>query len=155
MSANPRRRYAVVGTGHRAEMFIKAGVRQHREVAQFVAWCDPNPGRMEYYDRLLVEAGQAPVRHYGPADLERMIAEEKVEAVVVAAPDHTHADLVSRSLRAGASVIVEKPLTTTEEGCKEISDAARETGLDVGSTVHTRYAPRSSTPKEERARGEI
>ena len=155
MSANPRRRYAVVGTGHRAEMFIKAGVQQHREVAEFVAWCDPNPGRMEYYDRLLVEAGQAPVRHYGPADLERMIAEEKVDAVVVAAPDHTHADLVSRSLRAGASVIVEKPLTTTEEGCKEISEAARETGLEVVMTFNYRYSPRNSTLKEIIARGDI
>lgn len=155
MSANPRRRYAVVGTGHRAEMFIQAGLSEHREVAQFVAWCDPNPGRMAYYDRLLVEAGQEPVRHYRPVDLERMIAEEKVEAVIVAAPDHTHADLVSRSLRAGARVIVEKPLTTTEEGCKEISDAARETGLDVVMTFNYRYSPRNSTLKEVIARGDI
>lgn len=148
-----RRRYAVVGTGHRAEMFVQAGLTEHADVAEFVAWCDPNPARMDYYDRLLTGAG--PLPHYDPADLEQMIQAERVERVIVASPDHTHAEIVSRALRAGADVVVEKPLTTTAAGCEQISAAAAETGREVIMTFNYRYSPRNSSLREVIASGQI
>src|SRR5699024_2801139 len=106
------RRYAIAGMGNRAEMCLKAGVRDHAEFVEFVAWCDSKPGRMRYYDSLLEADGVAQVNHYRPDELEEMIDVENVDVVIVTSPDFTHAEIVTRALRAGADVVVEKPLTT-------------------------------------------
>ncbi|WP_324649390.1 Gfo/Idh/MocA family oxidoreductase [Georgenia sp. H159] len=150
-----RRRYAVAGVGHRAQMYIDAALGDHAEVAQLVAWCEPNPGRAGYYDEHVVGAGGQPLPRYEPADLETMIAEQRVDVVVVTSPDHTHADLVSRALRAGADAVVEKPLTIDAAGCRTIDDAVRDTGRDVIMTFNYRYSPRNSTLREVIADGRI
>src|SRR5665647_2312719 len=107
-----RRRYAVAGTGHRAWMYIDAILGAHAEVAELVAWCEPNPGRMDYYDEQVAEitehgepgrAGGSPLPRYAPDQLEKMIAEERVDVGVVTSPNYTHADLVSRTLAPSGS----------------------------------------------------
>ncbi len=159
-----RRRYAVAGTGHRAWMYIDAILGAHAEVAELVAWCEPNPGRMDYYDEQVAEitehrepgrAGSSPLPRYAPDQLEKMIAEERVDVVVVTSPDYTHADLVSRTLAAGTDAVVEKPLTIDAEGCRTITDAVTSTGRNVVMTFNYRYAPRNSSLKQVIASGEI
>ncbi|ROS31799.1 Gfo/Idh/MocA family oxidoreductase [Cellulomonas sp. PhB150] len=154
-----QRRFAVIGTGHRAGMYVAAITGEHADVATLVAWLDPNPGRMDYYDAEVGAAlglgGPAGLPRYAPDDLERMIAEQRVDAVVVTAPDHAHADLVSRALESGADVVVEKPLTTTREGCRRITGAVEATGRDLTMTFNYRYAPRNSSLREVIASGEI
>ena len=89
------RRYAVAGTGQRAQMYVEAMLGDHAEVAELVAWCEPNPGRTDYYDEIVVgRRARRPVPRYEPAQLEAMIREHAVDVVVVTAPDHAHADLV-------------------------------------------------------------
>ncbi|HMR50015.1 MAG TPA: Gfo/Idh/MocA family oxidoreductase [Arachnia sp.] len=152
----PRRRYAVVGTGHRAGMYIDAIAGAHSDVAELVAWCDPNPGRMAYYDAEVGgDEGPAGLPQYGPDDLEAMISRERVDVVIVTTPDHLHAQLVARAQAAGADVVVEKPLTTTAEGCRLIADSVAATGRDVVMTFNYRYAPRNSTLREVIASGAI
>lgn len=154
----PRRRYAVAGTGHRAWMYIEAILGQHSEVAQLVAWCEPNPGRMDFYDEQVAAAADGPTEplaRYLPDDLEQMIAEQRVDVVVVTSPDYTHAGLVSRALAAGADVVVEKPLTIDPAGCRAITGAVAQTGRDVVMTFNYRYAPRNSALKEVISSGEI
>ncbi|MCC2336159.1 Gfo/Idh/MocA family protein [Cellulomonas wangsupingiae] len=154
-----RRRYAVVGTGHRAGMYVGAVTGDHADVAELVAWCDTNPARMAYYDAeagtALGLAGPAGLPRYGPDDLERLVVDERVDVVVVTTPDATHASLVARALDAGADVVVEKPLTTTVEGCRTVVRAVARTGRDVVMTFNYRYAPRNSALREVVASGEI
>ncbi|HEY5485000.1 MAG TPA: Gfo/Idh/MocA family oxidoreductase, partial [Propionibacteriaceae bacterium] len=154
-----RRRYAIVGTGHRAWMYIEAILGEHAEVAELVAWCEPNPGRIDYYDeQVAAVAGRpphSPLPRYVPDQLEQMIAEQRVDVVVVTSPDHTHADLVARVLAAGADVVVEKPLTINAEGCRAITSAVAQTGRDIVMTFNYRYAPRNSALKEVISSGEI
>ena len=47
-----RRRYALVGTGHRAELYVAALLGSHRDVGVPVALCDTNRRRMMYHQRL-------------------------------------------------------------------------------------------------------
>ncbi len=150
-----RRRYAVVGTGHRAQMFVDAILGEHADVAELVAWCEPNPARIDYYDDVVTAAGGTPPPRYLPADLEEMVAEQRVDRVVVTSPDHTHAELVSRSLLAGADVVVEKPLTIDAAGCRVIDDAVRRSGRKVVMTFNYRYSPRNSVLREVIADGVI
>lgn len=149
------RRYAVVGTGHRAQMYVEAILGEHAEVASLVAWCDVNPGRMDFYDDQVIAAGGRALPRYTPDRLEPMIAERAVDVAIVTSPDHTHADLVSRALRAGADVVVEKPLTIDAEGCRTIDAAVAGTGRQVVMTFNYRYSPRNSSLKEVISSGRI
>ena len=147
-------RYGVVGTGARAQMFIRALAGEYADVAELVAWCEPNPARMDHADRLVSGRVPAPAR-YSPADLERMIAEQRLDAVVVTSPDWTHAELATRALRAGADVVLEKPLTTSAQGCRAIVAAVEETGRSLVLTFNYRYSPRNAALREVIASGEI
>ncbi|MGC0143670.1 Gfo/Idh/MocA family protein [Pseudactinotalea sp. Z1732] len=149
------RRYAVVGTGHRSQMYINAILGEHAPVSELVAWCDVNPGRIDYYDEVVQAAGGRALPRYAPDQLEQMIAEQAVDVAIVTSPDHTHADLVSRSLRAGADVVVEKPLTIDADGCRSITTAVAESGKAVVMTFNYRYSPRNSSLKEVIASGRI
>ncbi|MBO3083193.1 Gfo/Idh/MocA family protein [Cellulomonas fengjieae] len=152
-----RRRYAVAGTGHRAGMYIDAITGEHADVATLVALLDTNPGRMAHYEQLVSQALGRPARlaQYAPDGLEKMIAEQSVDVVIVTAPDHAHAELVARALAAGADVVVEKPLTVDRAGCRRITGAVAETGRDVVMTFNYRYAPRNSSLRQVIASGEI
>lgn len=147
-------RYGVVGTGARAQMFIRALAGEYADVASLVAWCEPNPARMDHADRLVAGRVPAPAR-YSPADLERMIAEQRLDAVVVTSPDWTHAEMATRALRAGADVVLEKPLTTSAAGCRAIVAAIEETGRSLVLTFNYRYSPRNAALREVIAAGRI
>lgn len=46
-------------------------------------------------------------------DAEDLLRDPEIEAIVIATPVHTHADLAVRALEAGKHVLVEKPLATS------------------------------------------
>jgi predicted dehydrogenase len=67
----------------------------------------------------------------GAAALESfdaVLARDDVEAVVLATPAGTHADLAVRALESGRHVLVEKPLATTVREGARIVDAAKAAG---------------------------
>src|SRR5690606_37044897 len=43
-----RLRYALVGSGSRAQMYLDALATTHADVAELVAWTDTNPGRQDW-----------------------------------------------------------------------------------------------------------
>jgi myo-inositol 2-dehydrogenase / D-chiro-inositol 1-dehydrogenase len=57
------------------------------------------------------------------ANGEDIIADDQVDAVVVASWGPTHAEYVLTSIAAGKPVFCEKPLATTPEACSQILDA--------------------------------
>ena len=69
-------RYALIGSGHRAQMYLDAIAGPHADVAELVALLDVNPARREFHrDRVPAFAG---VRLGGPEELEAMAA--RIEA---------------------------------------------------------------------------
>ncbi|MFD0473435.1 Gfo/Idh/MocA family oxidoreductase [Nonomuraea thailandensis] len=133
-------------------MYVAALTGEHADVGEIVAWLDPNPARIGYYDAQvgaeLGLGGPAGLPRHAPDGLERMVAEQRVDVVIVTSLDRTHADLVDRALRAGADVVVEKPLTIDADGCRRITRAVADTGRDVVMTFNYRYAPRNSTLRQ-------
>ena len=141
-------RYGLIGTGSRAGMYIGALTGKHSDVAELVAWSDINPGRIDVYERDLRATGATiPVR-YTPDQLEEMIHTERLDRVIVTTPDYTHAEMVSRALRAGADVVVEKPLTIDAAGLAQIKQAMIESGHEVITTFNYRYSPRNIALRE-------
>ncbi|MBG0830209.1 Gfo/Idh/MocA family oxidoreductase [Planomonospora sp. ID67723] len=131
-------RYAFVGLGHRAQMYVDALLGDWRDTGTVVALCDANRTRMDFY----AERIGAPVPCFAPDDFEKML--ELCDAVVVATVDATHAHYVVAALEAGKRVIVEKPLTTDAEGCAAIAAAAERSTGSLVVTFNYRYSPRNS-----------
>lgn len=150
---SPRLRYALVGTGSRAQMYIDAIVGPHADVAELVAWSDTNPGRLDFYENYL--ADQLAPHRFAPDQLAQFVRDFSIDRVIVTSPDHTHADHIVTALDAGADVIVEKPLTTSVEGVRAIADAVDRTGRKVTTTFNYRYSPRNSELRRVIADGEI
>ncbi len=70
------------------------------------------------------------------ADVESMIADPEIDAVVIATPASTHFDLAMRAIAAGKHVLVEKPFATTVSEVEQIGAAATKAGL-VAMAAHT------------------
>ncbi len=69
-------------------------------------------------------------------ELDDVLRDSGIEAVIVATPVSTHFDIASRSLAAGKSTLVEKPLATSAPAAHRLRTMARERGvtLMVGHT---------------------
>lgn len=141
-------KYALIGAGHRAEMYVDAILGTHRDSAELVALCEPNPVRAAYYVDRIEAAGASAPAVYAPSDLETMIDVEGVERVILCARDDLHAELIVRSLEAGANVVVEKPLTIDAPSAARIEDAIECTGGEVVLTFNYRYSPRNSALRQ-------
>ncbi|MES2310144.1 MAG: Gfo/Idh/MocA family oxidoreductase, partial [Verrucomicrobiota bacterium] len=153
---NPRRRYAIVGTGGRSWMFIHALSSTYRKTCEMVAFCDVNQGRMDFYNREIGEKfGYEPVRTYPSKHFDRMIRETKPDTVIVSSIDRTHSHYIVRAMELGCDVITEKPLTIDIEKSLEILEAANRTGRKLTVTFNYRYAPIRSKVKELIAQGSI
>lgn len=141
-------RYALAGAGHRAQMYVGAILGDHRDRAELVAIVEPNPVRAEHYARQVSDAGSPVPRLAAPDELEAVIREESIDRVIICSRDDLHAELIVRSLEAGADVVVEKPLTIDGPSAARIEDAVARTGRDVVLTFNYRYSPRNSALRQ-------
>ncbi|HEX2911655.1 MAG TPA: Gfo/Idh/MocA family oxidoreductase [Chloroflexia bacterium] len=143
------KRYAVVGLGHRSEMYTDALYTQFKDYGKLVGYCDTNQSRMNYYNRLYQQRYNAtPVPTYKAEDFERMIREQSVDSVIVTSIDRTHHDYIIRAMELGCDVITEKPMTIDEKKAQAILDAQQKTGRKLTVTFNYRYAPLNSKIKE-------
>lgn len=79
----------------------------------------------------------------GYVDFDEMLATEKgLDAVIVATPDHWHAEHTVKCLRAGLHVYCEKMMAHTLDGAREIAKAAEETGRVCQIGYQRRSNPR-------------
>lgn len=72
-------------------------------------------------------------------DLERALAEVRPDAVIVNTPSHLHYDQVVTALRAGAHVLVAKPVTNDFDQAVQLAALARELGLTLSVGQQMRY----------------
>ncbi|RKN42408.1 Gfo/Idh/MocA family oxidoreductase [Streptomyces hoynatensis] len=147
------RRFAIVGLGHRAQMYVDALLGDWSDAGEIVAFCDRNRTRMDYYNERVTAGGRPAVPCY-PAE-EFATAIEGADAVIVTTMDSAHARYVCAALDAGRDVVVEKPLTIDAEGCARIAEAAERSRGSLVVTFNYRYSPRNSAVREVLASGRI
>lgn len=90
---------------------------------------------------------------YATTDMDRLLADPAVHAVVIATRHGTHAGFAARALRAGKAVFVEKPLALDEEGLREVLAAQRETGGVLAVGFNRRFSPLVEQMKQAFAPG--
>jgi myo-inositol 2-dehydrogenase/D-chiro-inositol 1-dehydrogenase len=117
--------------------------------ARLVAVADADENRA----RAVASANGAD-RSFG--DPAALIADETVDAVLVASPDATHVDLVLACLAAGKPVLCEKPLAPDVKGCRKVLAAETALGrrlIQVG--FMRRFDPGYVAMKKELATGRL
>ena len=151
-----KKRYAIVGTGSRAQMYSHALLGEHASHGELVALCDSSPTRMAWANAEFARKFSAPaVPAYAPADFERMIEEREADTVIVTSIDRTHHQYIIRAMETGCDVVTEKPMTIDAEKCAAIEDAIARTGRKLTVAFNYRYAPRNSKVKEILMQGAI
>lgn len=95
----------------------------------------------------LVEKDPARLRRLGSRyqgaklcrDVDELPAE--IDAAIVAVPPALHAPIAVNLLRRGIHVLCEKPMATTVDACRDMIEAARETGAVLMVGHHKRFVP--------------
>jgi len=146
--ADAKKRYAIVGVGSRAYLYLDAIQTTHADKAELVGVCDTNAGRLELARAHARKAGRAEPAAYEAAAFDKMIAETKPDTVVVTSVDATHADYICHAMELGCDVITEKPMTTDAEKCRRILETRRRTGRHCRVAFNYRYMPVRGQIKE-------
>ncbi len=127
-SPNERLNIAAVGTANRAMVDIRGVAREN-----IIALADVDANYLGAANARFPAA-----RTY--RDFRTMLEREadKIDAVVVGTPDHTHAPAAAMALRLGKHVYCEKPLTHTVHEARVLSQLAREKKLatQLGTQIH-------------------
>ena len=72
-------------------------------------------------------------------DLDALLADPDLHAVLIASPDKLHADQSIRAARAGKHILTEKPMATDREGAAAMIDAADRAGVRLAVAYHMRW----------------
>jgi predicted dehydrogenase len=151
-----KKKYVIVGTGGRSEMFYGAIATTYKDTAELVGLCDSNHTRMDYTNEVLKERYQHDaVATFGAEQFDQMIEQLKPDTVIVTTVDRTHHTYIIRAMELGCDVITEKPMTVDEEKAQDIVDAVERTGRNLRVTFNYRYAPHNTKIRELIMDGEI
>ncbi|MBU3689114.1 MAG: oxidoreductase [Acidimicrobiales bacterium mtb01] len=138
-------RLGVIGTG-------MMGCEHIRNVmaldgAQVTAVSDPHPQSLEW-----ARANLGDVRAAEFADHRELLASGLVDGVIVASPNFTHASVLSDVHATDLPVLVEKPMCTTIDDCREVVRAANSRRAITWVGLEYRYmAPIAALVSEVRS----
>ena len=119
-SPNGRLRFAAIGCGRQGSYDI-AQLASHRRI-DVVALCDVDFAILK---NLSAKYPKAKLYQHWREMLDR----EAPDAVLVATPDFSHADIICEALGRGIAVYGEKPLCRTLEECERIDRAVAAAGV--------------------------
>jgi len=138
-------RVGVVGMGIRGRMY--AAVAEALPGAELVGVCDlDEPARRGAGERFRVPAF---------ADAEAMCGQVKPGAVVVATPDFAHVAPALAAARAGAHLLIEKPLAMTVPDAAGVCRAVQDAGVRAMVAFENHWNPPLSAMKAAAEAGEL
>lgn len=132
-------RVAVIGCGAIAQRRHIPEYAQNEQV-ELVAFCDP-----------VVDRAQQMAEQYGGSaftDYKQMLEQVKPDAVSVCTPNALHAEMTIAAAEAGAHVLVEKPMATTDEEAQQMIEAAAKAGVYLMIGHNQRLMPPHVKAKE-------
>lgn len=128
-------RYGIIGSGMMGiEHLLNIS---HVPGATVTAIADPHEGSRDWA-RLAAPDG---VAFEAFTDHAELLASDLCDAVVIATPNMTHHDVLLDVLATDLHVLVEKPLCTTVEHCRDVIDAAADRSGVVWVGLEYRYMP--------------
>ena len=135
-----KKRYAICGVSSRAiGMYIRPMVTKFNHCAELVGLLDIDPLRFKVCKEQVPEAAAAP--EYTADQFEKMIAEQKPDALIVVCMDCHHVDYIVRGLELDIEVICEKPMTTNTADALRVLAAEDKSKAKLICTFNYRYNP--------------
>lgn len=122
-------RIGLIGCGKVGQIHATA-IRSLPE-AELTAVCDVSAERAATF------ASRYQARAFG--DVDSMLREGGIEAVVIGTPHPLHAAPAIRAAQVGVHVLVEKPLAATLEDCDAMLAAAKQSGVLLGAISQRRF----------------
>lgn len=103
------------------------------QMARFMTQKDNKPEYQPKYDRA--------AKH---RDFRKMLEKEKLDAITVSTPDHTHAVIAMTAMKMGKHVFVQKPLTHTIKEARLLAQEAKKRNLvtQMGNQGHSKEGAR-------------
>jgi predicted dehydrogenase len=104
----------------------------------FVAGCDVDGRHREHATKVMREKGfkdfEAPYKDY-----RELLNHKGLDCLLIATPDHWHAQIAIEAMKAGKDIYCEKPLTLTVEEALAMMKVSQETGkiVQTGSQQRT------------------
>lgn len=125
-------RVAVIGCG---------SISKYRHIPEYAA--HENVELVAFVDPIIERAQHYVDQHGGKAfsDFETMLAEVKPDAVSVCTPNALHAPMSIAAAKAGAHVLVEKPMAVTDAEAEEMIAVAKENGVHLMVGQNQRFMP--------------
>jgi predicted dehydrogenase len=105
------------------------------------ALCDNDPQRLRVFHQRHPEARAV-------SELDAVLGDPEIEAVILATPPQTHHMLAKRALLAGKHVLVEKPLATCIADARELAQLAGESGCVLMPGHTFIYSPAVNAVRE-------
>lgn len=140
-------RVGLIGAG-RMGSFHGETVAQRIPGATLVAVADPVPGAAE---KLAAKLGAQ--KSY--TDPQAMLNDPDIDAVVIASPARTHAELIVAAAKASKGVFCEKPMAVTLEEADKAINAAEEAGVTLQVGFNRRFVSGFAAAYEEIKAGKI
>jgi predicted dehydrogenase len=125
-------RVAVIGLGYWGPNLLRVLVERTDVKVRWM--CDLDPDRLEKFGRRYPSVAQT-------SDLEEVLTDPGVDAILLATPVDTHYGLARRCLVAGKHVFVEKPLAASLDEAEELIALANEHGLALMCGHTFLYSP--------------
>ncbi|WP_455923986.1 Gfo/Idh/MocA family oxidoreductase [Pseudomonas putida] len=140
-------RLGLIGAGRMGSFHAHTAAR-HIPGACLSAIADPTPGQAA---RLAEELGVAQAY----TDPQQLLDDPAVDAVLIAAPARSHAELVISAAHAGKSVFCEKPMAITLDEADRAIAAAADAGVVLQVGFNRRFARSFRTAHEDVVAGRI
>ena len=140
----------VLGTGSRGSIYAGYAI-EHPDQLQIVAVADPREDRRNMLADKLNLPGSARF-----ASWQELLAQPRMaDCAFVCTLDDDHTEPAIKAMELGYHLLLEKPMSNTEEECRAIVAAAKKTGRTLAVCHVLRYTPFYMTLKNLIDRGEI
>ena len=125
--------WAIISAGDYADSRGAPGINQ-AENGELVAVQSRNQGRADAF----AEKHGAQIAY---TSVEDVLADSRIDAVYITAPNHLHVEYTKMAANAGKHVLVEKPLSLNVADGIDVLQVCRERGVKVGVGLHLRHHP--------------
>jgi myo-inositol 2-dehydrogenase/D-chiro-inositol 1-dehydrogenase len=136
-------RFGVLGAGRIGKVHARTLAESGRASVAFIADAVP--------EAAAELAGAVGAR---TASVDDVIASD-VDAILIATPTDTHADLIEQAARAGKAILCEKPVSLSVERIEACLKVVEEAGVPLMIGFHRRYDPNFSVLEKRLRDGEI
>ena len=126
--------FAIVGPGRIARNQLAPAVNQVDEAR---LWSVLSRDRDRAAEFAKANSAQSPAPAY--TELEKLVSDPELDAVIIATPDKLHAQEAITCAKAGKHVLVEKPMATDVADAKAMVHACEEAGVRLGVAHHLHW----------------